>query len=229
MQAVEAYSHHAITGDRLHGAESKAIAMFVKPTDQVLDIGCGTGRVTRALARTGATVSACDLDTKAMEIFKQSEGSQKVETIFADVRNLPYESEQFDVVLFPFNGLDMLQPLRERFVAISEMERVLKPGGYLILSSHNPVGEMLSPRGLRHFRNMRYRISKVLSGRMMETYGVDPLGVAVYHGTPRRVIEEIESHTELRILFCWNRTGSINSILLTTLFSAWPSYVFQRK
>ena len=52
-----------------------------------------------------------------------------------DARALAF-AEAFDCVFFSFNGIDYVG-LRDRFSILSEIKRVLRPGGYLIYSTHN--------------------------------------------------------------------------------------------
>jgi len=95
---------------------------------RVLDMGCGSGRYTLALARLGAA-SACGVDTQAKS-FQAAAGwarehAPSAEFREADVLNLPFPSESFDFVLC--NGVIHHSASIAR--GLQEIARVLKPGG----------------------------------------------------------------------------------------------------
>lgn len=225
---ISSYSDHAVRGDHLYGAESLIFNQIIKSNDRILDIGCGTGRVTRALARAGGRVDACDMESNALNELKKSVAGLQITARLADARNLPYEDEYFDIVVFAFNGLDFLSSIEERLRVIAEMHRVLKPGGHLVISSHNPVGALLSPRGMFRFRSLSHRISRLARGQMMDSYAPDMAGLVLYQGTPRRIIRQIEEVTSFRIVSCYDQTGRIKATPLLTLFSPWPYYHFRK-
>ena len=225
---ILAYADHAAKGDRLYGAEALIFDRIIRPGDRALDIGCGTGRVTRALARAGATVDACDIESRALEVLKNTSDGLPITVRMADVRDLPYEDECFDIVVFAFNGLDFLQPVIERTRAIGEMNRLLKPGGHLVISSHNPIGALFSPRGMFRIHGLTHRITSLIRGRFMDPYTPDLAGLTLYQGTPRRVIRQINEVGPYRLVSCLDQTGRIGSIPLLTLFSPWPYYHFQK-
>lgn len=55
----------------------------------------------------------------------------------ADARNLPWESESFDGVIFGFNGFFMIPGASGREKALGEIFRVLKPRGHYIFTGHD--------------------------------------------------------------------------------------------
>lgn len=92
----------------------------------LLDAGCGTGHLTRQLKDFG-TVEAIDISALACELSqKRGIAAQK-----ASVTQIPFANETFDVVV----SIDLLyhKQIESDRQAISEIFRVLKPGGLLIL------------------------------------------------------------------------------------------------
>ncbi len=100
----------------------------------VLDIGCGVGRNSLPLAENGLSVSAIDSSERAVKRLKEASVSLKLDisASVADFRQLPYENGSFDAVL-------SIQVINHGFqkdvqMAISEVARVLKPGGVFFIT-----------------------------------------------------------------------------------------------
>lgn len=209
-------------------AEREIFKRLLRPGMSVLDLGCGEGRVARHLVSSGARVWACDLKMSGLEDFKESVDPSELVVIFqADARFLPFDARSLDAVVFAYNGLDFLYPVEDRMRTVKECVRVLKPGGYFIYSSHNPIGLLFSPRGLRSPAQWRRRIHYLLSGSFMRPHFVNPDGLVLTQGTPRRQIEQVRA-AGLEFMFASNMGAHTTSRLLITLFSLWPYYVFRR-
>ncbi len=103
---------------------------------KVLDIACGTGVVAITLAHKRMKVSALDLSPVLLERARHNAKIAEVEVDFkeGDVEALPYGDATFDAVVSQFGH--MFAPRPE--VAVSEMLRVLKPGGRLAFSTWPP-------------------------------------------------------------------------------------------
>ena len=110
--------------------------------DSVLDVGCGTGVVAITAAQLGAKVSGSDLTPELIERAKKNSIISGFDIDFrvSDVEDLPYENETFDYVVSQFGH--MFAPRHE--IALSEMLRVLKPGGRIAFSTWPP--ELLTGR-----------------------------------------------------------------------------------
>lgn len=135
---------------------------------RVLDAGCGTGGVLARLNDWEA--HGCDISTEALR-HCQARGFDRVKV--CDVQDMPYAHGEFDAVL----NLDVLYHARvEERAALSEMRRVLAPGGLLIL--HVPAFDCL--RGMhdevvegarRYRRSSLLRLLKDLGfGRVEASY-----------------------------------------------------------
>lgn len=100
---------------------------------RVLDYGCGTATLSIMLKQTHPTtiVEGVDVDLKVLEIARKKalEANTKVRLIIFDGSQLPYPDECFDRVLssLVFHHLER----EEKMQALSEIHRVLKPGGTL--------------------------------------------------------------------------------------------------
>jgi SAM-dependent methyltransferase len=96
---------------------------------RVLDVGCGTGRWVRRLEERGLSVVGIDQSSEMLSIArKRGTLSPRVS---GEVQNLPFRDESFECV----SAVTVIQhiPPQEQVRALSEMARVLRPGGYLFL------------------------------------------------------------------------------------------------
>jgi ubiquinone/menaquinone biosynthesis C-methylase UbiE len=104
----------------------------VNGTSTLLELASGTGRVTRHLRERlpgSVKITATDLSPDMMEVAKGK--VRGVEFAVADMQNLPFEENSFDVVVCQF-GL-MFPPDKPKVFA--EVRRVLKPGGTFLFAT----------------------------------------------------------------------------------------------
>ena len=119
---------------------------------RILDVGCGTGFITRMLAEYGE-VTGLDMADIALE-FCEKNGINNV--IKGSITNIPYQDNQFDLVC----ALDVLYHLavENDEDAIREVHRVLKPGGRVIITTsamkcHVGKNDIVQHGARRHSRN----------------------------------------------------------------------------
>jgi ubiquinone/menaquinone biosynthesis C-methylase UbiE len=104
---------------------------------RVLEIGCGAGLYTLALAKLGYLVDAIDPVQKMVdathERVRQSGQERRVRSNLGDVRTLGFQDETFDLVL----AVGVLPWLSSIEQPLHEMYRVTRLGGYLITTVNN--------------------------------------------------------------------------------------------
>ena len=106
----------------------------------ILDVACGPGTLSMGVAHRVATVHAIDFSESMIEIFRKTVEDRGIDNIkirCGNAQELPFDDERFDAAFSMF-GL-MFFPDRQR--AYSEIMRVLKPGGKIIMSSWAPVSQ----------------------------------------------------------------------------------------
>ena len=129
---------------------------------------------------------------------------------------LKYKDERFDIVFFSFNGLDYVYPEGRRVVALKEIERVLKKGGYFIYSSHNPLSLLFKFRPGLLLRSLKER--KLFSKYKPEknaTFGT----VYTYFATPKHQKKLVEANTGMKLI----------EIFPKSIKEIHPNYVFRKQ
>ena len=92
---------------------------------KVLDVGCGTGAVTQAIAKQTAPTTVVGVDISQKLLSQSEPSSQNVAWKQGSVYSLPFEDNSFDVVYARL----LLQHLNEPLTALANIFRVLKPNG----------------------------------------------------------------------------------------------------
>jgi 2-polyprenyl-6-hydroxyphenyl methylase/3-demethylubiquinone-9 3-methyltransferase len=106
------------------------------PTARVLDVGCGAGLLSEALAREGARVTALDLSPELVDIAKLHllESGLTVDYRLQSVESIAAEMpESFDVV----TCMEMLEHVPDPESVLRSCATLLKPGGKLFVSTLN--------------------------------------------------------------------------------------------
>ena len=124
------------------GEEFTKILKEVKPTDHVLDLGCGGGHVSYNIASYVQNVIAYDLSNDMLEIVRhtvQEKQLKNIKTQQGMAEQLPFQSASFDVVISRYSA----HHWQDIHQAVQEIKRVLKPNGVFILidtmSSNTPI------------------------------------------------------------------------------------------
>lgn len=97
----------------------------------LLDVGCGDGELASELARRGAIVTGLDVDPRMVAAAQRRSESEhtQLQLVEGKAEHLPFDNESFDYVL----AVTVLCFVRDAEQAVTEMARVLKPGGYLVI------------------------------------------------------------------------------------------------
>lgn len=120
------------------GWRRKAIRFAVDPQRpcRILDVACGTGDFTIALARAavpGSHVTGIDLSEGMLALLPPKAGkagvADRIDAKCGDCATLPFGDASFDAVTVAFG----VRNFEDRAVCLKEMRRVLRPGGSLVI------------------------------------------------------------------------------------------------
>jgi len=132
------YAPDGPLADRLTSL-SAAVSRYAQAGDRVLDLGCGTGELTRALAAAGLRVAGCDISRQMLlRAPRDRAGCAGWVQLKPGWRRLPFASAAFDVVV----AASVLEYVAEPRAVLRECARVLCPGGvvlYTVPDLRHPV------------------------------------------------------------------------------------------
>jgi 2-polyprenyl-6-hydroxyphenyl methylase/3-demethylubiquinone-9 3-methyltransferase len=99
----------------------------------VLDVGCGGGFLSNALAAQGFPVTGVDLSQSSLDVARAHDTTKSVRYLRADAYSLPFPDSAFDAV----TCMDFLEHVEQPSKVILECGRVLKPGGSFFFHTFN--------------------------------------------------------------------------------------------
>lgn len=159
------YLHSAV---HAQGADLAGLAEAIRATatSRVLDLGCGAGHASYAVARHVGEVHAYDVSAEMLTVVAaaaQERGLENIRVHRGAAESLPFENGTFDAIVSRLSA----HHWRDVHVAIREMRRVLKPQGVVVIidsagasdplcDSHLQTIELLRDRS--HVRN--YTVSE---------------------------------------------------------------------
>ncbi|QGY41546.1 methyltransferase domain-containing protein [Pseudodesulfovibrio cashew] len=110
------------------------LSQHMDPALRLLDVGCGPGSLSIRLSQYCHEVWGVDLTPEMVEIAERKSETEPGNAFFleADACDLPFESHSFDTVM----SVNALQTMDQPEMALMEMNRVLKPGGELLLITY---------------------------------------------------------------------------------------------
>lgn len=109
----------------------------LKPHSQIIELGCGSGRLTRKLADSGHQMLGIDLSFEMLQAARTATKSN-VQFIQGDMRQIPINIP-FDAVIIPYNTLNLLRTTEDIIRCLAGCLKVLKGNGLLLLQIHIPT------------------------------------------------------------------------------------------
>jgi SAM-dependent methyltransferase len=106
--------------------------------EQILDVATGTGWAARRIAARGSIVTGVDIGEQVIATARELSSGRRTRFEVADAEALPFPDHSFDAVISTFGVMFCRHPEK----AASELARVCRPGGRLVLSTWVPGGRV---------------------------------------------------------------------------------------
>jgi ubiquinone/menaquinone biosynthesis C-methylase UbiE len=208
FQAQSSYWSEVYAGNNLYAeiyrARRDAVLAWVDELalaagSRVLEIGCGAGFLSVALAQRGLHVQAIDSTEAMVELARQqaeeAEVSEHLSVEVGDVYALAFEDDAFDLVL----AIGVIPWLARPELAVQEMARVSRPGGRVLLTADNQMrlSNLLDPLLNPVVVPLRRRVGSVLV--RVGLHHRSPQGTAAIYHTPRFINNTLVSAGLLKI------------------------------
>jgi ubiquinone/menaquinone biosynthesis C-methylase UbiE len=146
-----------------------------RPGDRVLDIGCNGGYLARLLAAAvtpGGQVAGIDPSAPAIAYATRRAPANVTFTVGA-AQDLGWPDGSFDVVASTLAVHHIPEP--DRAAAFSEMFRILRPGGHLLIADFRPSRGHRGPHGMRHAQAVDLAALAEAAGFRIEAAGDLPM------------------------------------------------------
>jgi ubiquinone/menaquinone biosynthesis C-methylase UbiE len=115
--------------DLIDELEAQFVERFARGKD-VLEVGCGTGLVLSRIAGFAHCARGVDLSPRMLDHAR----ARQLDVQLGSATDLPFENDTFDVSC----SFKVLAHVRDIELALAEMVRVVRPGGYVIAEFYNP-------------------------------------------------------------------------------------------
>jgi ubiquinone/menaquinone biosynthesis C-methylase UbiE len=117
----------------------------------VLELGCGTGRVTIPIAAAGVDITGIESSAAMLEVARHKTEAlpedSRPRLVEGDMRDLSLGGQQFHLIIIPFRGFLALMTVEDQMSALSSISSHLAPGGRLIFDVFVPDLDMLVQAG----------------------------------------------------------------------------------
>jgi len=176
--------------------------------DPILELGCGTGRITMALAEAGKRITGLDLSGRMLEraVKKRAElrveARERVHLMQGDMARFDL-GEKFRLVIIPFRPFQHLLEVRQQMDCLECVRKHLAPGGRLILDVFQTDAErMHDPVHMREVQLTEYETADGRRVRISERLA------AFHRAEQRNDVEMIFSikhrdGRQERLVFAW--------------------------
>ena len=201
---------HQINPARLQFVERFVVLSGLR----VLDVGCGGGILSEALAERGASVLGIDLAESALQAAEAHRAGQAVEYRLESSREVAARGERFDAV----TCMEMLEHVADPAAVLRDIHALLKPGGWAFFSTINRtlkarLGAVyaaeyllrLVPQGTHQYD---WFIKPAELSRMAERAGLAPVAFCGMDYLPLRQSARLSRNLDINYLFAARREAA---------------------
>ncbi len=188
---------------------------YIKKGDKVLDLGCGNGRFVNVIKEKGGEYFGTDVSKKLVETAKKLYPNEKFQT--TEPLKLPFSNGYFDII-YSIAVFHHIPSKDFRIEFLKEAKRVLKPGGFLILTVWKPKDKQ--EKGLR----TKFLLKKIFGlsggldfGDVIEPWFGNNKGERYFHCFSEKELANLAKEIGFGILksgMIKNETGNRNNYFL---------------
>lgn len=181
----------------VYGNRVKWISKYLESVSgrTLLDAGCGIGFFSEVARRQGARVTSLDFSPSALRVYRKRGGGD-ARLLVGSVEELPFADNTFDFAM----AIDVIEHLYHPRMLLSELHRVVKPRGRVIIETDNE-STWFTKRGFRRVNNwlqarteLGRKLAKIRSEITSTSLHVETFDL----GSLRAALEE----TGLRVVQC---------------------------
>lgn len=131
----------------------------------ILELGCGTGRISRALTSYGCSVLSLDLSFAMLQQAKSHTG-ERLSCVCMDMTAMAFR-KKFDHIIIPYNTLNLLRSPALIAKCLQQTRTLLKPSATLLLQLHIPDLQSKQVDDGKHFQFQIFPLQKE-SGKLIK-------------------------------------------------------------
>ena len=147
---------------KVYNGTGRKVAEMIDPSDDVLECACGTGAISRYIAPKCRKLVATDFSEGMLKQAQKKCGAyQNIVIEKADIIHLDYSDHSFDKVV----AGNVIHLLPQPEAALAELERVVKPGGKIIIPTYINMSKGTG--------RMAVRFIKVLGASFKQQFDLD--------------------------------------------------------
>ena len=216
-EAIEKYSQYSLFPNERYLFEK-----YFSKDNLILDLACGAGRTTLRLTELGYRVKGTDLSDKLIEIAKKR--FPLIDFKVGNYCDIKENNSSIDNILISHNGLDYAYPESQRIKALLECSRVIKKGGFLIISGHNIKSLYFSPY---YFKERKlWFIGNLFHAFQRKAY-LNDLGMWTFYCSPEYCYKQVENcGFELKEIIGFRHS---HKKMFIKYISPYNHFVFQKK
>jgi len=162
----------------------------------VLEMGCGTGHWTDFLSRQGFKVTAID-ESEPMLSIAENKNIENAAFIKADAKNLPFGGQCFTAIV----SVTMLEFVDNLKMVMEEIDRLLIPGGHLVLGCLNDLSEL----GKKRYEDEVYKYARFFTSseveRLLSSFGTPRMSYAVYYSPEFELLDGTDRQNSVEPAF----------------------------
>ena len=163
---------------------------------EMLELGCGTGHWTRFFCEEGFQVTAID-ESGAMLEHARMKNIPNADFLKADAASLPFEDQRFSVI----SSVTMFEFVENIDCILDEIDRLLKPGGYLVAGWLNALSETgKNKNNDETFRSACFYTSEEIE-RLLSRFGVPRLSYGVYYSSGFELLDGTKNQNTVQPAF----------------------------